>query len=76
MKKGMILSSIATLLITSMVMTGTSKNVYALTDFQENFIDSIKHKVTKILLKEKLYSTVKNFYDKMLNELYTNLQLF
>ena len=43
---------------------------------RKNFIDSIKHKVTKILLKEKLYSTVKNFYDKMLNELYTNLQLF
>lgn len=42
MKKGMILSSITTLLITSMVMTGTSKNVYALTDFQENFIDSIE----------------------------------
>ena len=43
---------------------------------RKNFIDSIKHKVTKILLKEKLYSIVKNFYDKMLNELYTNLQLF
>ena len=43
---------------------------------RKNFIDSIKHKVTKTLLKEKLYSTVKNFYDKMLNELYTNLQLF
>ena len=43
---------------------------------RKNFIDSIKHKVTKILLKEKLYSTVKSFYDKMLNELYTNLQLF
>ena len=42
MKKRMILSSITTLLITSMVMTGTSKNVYALTDFQKNFIDSIK----------------------------------
>ena len=43
---------------------------------RKNFIDSIKHKVTKTLLKEKLYSTVKSFYDKMLNELYTNLQLF
>lgn len=43
---------------------------------RKNFIDSIKHKVTKILLKEKLYSTVKSVYDKMLNELYTNLQLF
>jgi hypothetical protein len=27
-------------------------------------------------VKEKLYSKVKGFYDKLLNELYTNVQLF
>ncbi|MCI1269582.1 MAG: DEAD/DEAH box helicase family protein [Ruminococcus sp.] len=43
---------------------------------RKNFADSIKHNVTKILLKEKLYTTIKAFYDAILNELYTNIQLF
>lgn len=43
---------------------------------RKNFIDSIKHNITKILLKEKLYLKVKNFYDQILSELYTNIQLF
>lgn len=43
---------------------------------RKNFIDSIKQHVTKILLKEKLYKQVKNFYDAILNELYTNIQLY
>lgn len=43
---------------------------------RKNFADSIKHDVTKLLLKEKIYVKVKDFYDQVLNELYTNLQLF
>ena len=43
---------------------------------RKNFADSIKQDVTKRLLKEKLYSQVKTFYDRILNELYTNIQLF
>lgn len=43
---------------------------------RKNFADSIKQDVTKTLLKEKLYSKIKLFYDQMLNELYTNIQLF
>lgn len=43
---------------------------------RKNFADSIKHNVTKLLLKDKIYVKVKGFYDQILNELYTNLQLF
>ncbi|MCI6275433.1 MAG: DEAD/DEAH box helicase family protein [Clostridium sp.] len=43
---------------------------------RDNFIASIKHDITKILLKEKIYSSIKKFYDKILSELYTNIQLF
>lgn len=43
---------------------------------RKNFADSIKHDVTKLLLKDKIYVKVKGFYDQILNELYTNLQLF
>ncbi len=43
---------------------------------RKNFADSIKHDVTKLLLKDKIYIKVKGFYDQILNELYTNLQLF
>ena len=42
---------------------------------RKNFIDSIKSNVTKTLLKEGIYSLVKPFYDSMLGELYTNIQL-
>lgn len=43
---------------------------------RKNFIDSIKHDVTKPLLKAGIYVKVKTFYDQILSELYTNLQLF
>lgn len=43
---------------------------------KKNFADSIKSKVTKVLLKEKIYAHIKGFYDQLLNELYTNIQLF
>lgn len=43
---------------------------------RKNFADSIKKKVTKLLLKEQLYKDIKNFYDALLSELYTNIQLF
>ena len=43
---------------------------------RKNFADSIKHSVTKVLLKENLYAKVKDFYDQILNELYMNIQLF
>lgn len=43
---------------------------------RKNFTDSIKHNVTKVLLKENLYAKVKDFYDQILNELYMNIQLF
>ena len=43
---------------------------------RKNFADSVKTKVTKILLKEKLYGKIKGFYTQLLNDLYTNIQLF
>lgn len=43
---------------------------------RKNFADSIKAKVTKTLLKEKLYGKIKGFYVQLLNDLYTNIQLF
>lgn len=43
---------------------------------RRNFADAIKRDVTKLLLKEKIYIQVKGFYDAILNELYTNIQLF
>lgn len=43
---------------------------------RKNFADSIKSKATKILLKEKLYAKIKSFYAQLLNDLYTNIQIF
>ena len=43
---------------------------------RKNFADSIKSKATKILLKEKLYTKIKRFYAQLLNDLYTNIQIF
>ncbi|MFG6333129.1 MAG: DEAD/DEAH box helicase family protein [Lachnospiraceae bacterium] len=43
---------------------------------RKNFADSIKSKATKILLKEKLYAKIKGFYAQLLNDLYTNIQIF
>ena len=43
---------------------------------RKNFVDVVKSKSTKKLLKDKLYGNVKNVYTLILNELYTNLQLY
>lgn len=43
---------------------------------RDNFIASIKKKITVPLVKEKIYSVIKKFYDNILSELYTNIQLF
>ncbi|MBR1703466.1 MAG: type I restriction endonuclease subunit R, partial [Lachnospiraceae bacterium] len=43
---------------------------------RKNFAAAIKHDVTKLLLKDGVYAKIKNFYDQILSELYTNLQLF
>lgn len=43
---------------------------------RKNFADAVKSRATKILLKEKLYGKIKGFYTQLLNELYTNIQLF
>lgn len=43
---------------------------------RKNFVDSVKSKATKLLLKEKIYGKIKGFYAQLLNELYTNIQLF
>lgn len=43
---------------------------------RKNFADSIKAKATKVLLRENLYEKIKDFYTQILNELYTNIQLF
>lgn len=43
---------------------------------RKNFADTIKQDITKPLFTEKLYPIIKPFYDYLLNELYTNIQLF
>lgn len=43
---------------------------------RKNFIAAVKKKVTGRLLREKLYKKVKSYYEAILNELYTNIQLF
>lgn len=43
---------------------------------KKNFADTIKQDITKTLLKEKIYKEIKPFYEHILNELYTNIQLF
>ncbi|MCR5628138.1 DEAD/DEAH box helicase family protein [Eubacterium sp.] len=43
---------------------------------RKNFIDEIKKKATKKLLAEKVYSRLKAYYDALLGDLYTNIQLF
>lgn len=43
---------------------------------RKNFANSIKSKATKPLMKEQLYTKIKGFYAQLLNELYTNIQLF
>ena len=41
-----------------------------------NFVDSIKKSVTIQLLEKEMYGRVKPYYDKILGDLYTNIQLF
>ena len=43
---------------------------------KKGFIDSTKAKVTKTLLKEKLYTLIKSSYDSILDILYFNLLLY
>lgn len=43
---------------------------------RDNFIGAIKKHITKTLLKENLYKGIKALYEPLLNELYTNIQLF
>ncbi|WP_418886436.1 type I restriction enzyme subunit R domain-containing protein [Intestinibacter bartlettii] len=51
------------------------KDVIVIQD-RDNFIGAIKKHITKTLLKEKLYKGIKALYEPLLNELYTNIQLF
>lgn len=43
---------------------------------RNNFTATIKQDVTKQLLKESYYQRIRAYYDKMLNDLYTNIQLY
>lgn len=43
---------------------------------RKNFADSIKSKATKPLIREDLYPKIRGFYTQLLNDLYTNIQLF
>ena len=40
-----------------------------------NFINTLKNKITTQLLKEGIYSDIKVVYDKVLSDLYTNIQI-
>ena len=43
---------------------------------RKNFIDTIKQKITIKLFQEGLYGKISDIYDKMLNDLYKNIQLY
>ena len=43
---------------------------------RKKFTDNIKKESTKDLLKAGLYQRVKAYYDTILNELYTNIQIY
>lgn len=43
---------------------------------RKKFVDNIKKESTKDLLKAGLYQRVKAYYDAILNELYTNIQIY
>lgn len=43
---------------------------------KKNFIDSIKQKVTIKLFQEGLFEKIVNIYDRLLNDLYKNIQLY
>lgn len=43
---------------------------------KKNFVDSVKQKITIKLLQEGLFEKVSSIYDRMLNDLYKNIQLY
>ena len=43
---------------------------------RKNFVDTIKQKITIKLFQEGLYGKISDIYDKMLNDLYKNIQLY
>ena len=43
---------------------------------KKNFVDSVKQKITIKLLQEGLFEKVSSVYDRMLNDLYKNIQLY
>lgn len=43
---------------------------------KKGFIDSTKQKITNILLREKMYKQIKEFYNEILETLYMNLLLY
>lgn len=43
---------------------------------RKKFVDNIKKESTKDLLKAGLYQKIKAYYDAILNELYTNIQIY
>lgn len=43
---------------------------------KKNFVDSVKQKITIKLLQEGLFEKVSDIYDRMLNDLYKNIQLY
>ena len=43
---------------------------------KKNFVDSVKQKITIKLLQEGLFEKVSKIYDRMLNDLYKNIQLY
>lgn len=47
-----------------------------LTYEKENFINIIKKNITKELLNKKIYSTIKKYYNQILEELYNNLKKY
>ena len=42
---------------------------------KNNFVNTLKSKITTQLLKEGIYSDIKVVYDKVLSDLYTNIQI-
>ena len=43
---------------------------------KKNFVDSVKQKITIKLLQEGLFEKISGIYDRMLNDLYKNIQLY
>ncbi len=43
---------------------------------KKGFVDSVKSKITIVLIKEKLFKQIKDYYDQILEMLYINLLLY